>query len=172
MANLKASKKYIPINKRNRERNIKFKSALKTHIKKALEAISSDKKDKVTIVRVALRAIAKVRQKGIIHKNYANRMKSKLSTKLNTPPVKGTPSEPKKGKAEKETKKPAAKKAVKSKIKTIKKLSTEAPSKKSPSTKIEKKSAPEKKVPTKASTLDKASSTKEVKKTEEKEATK
>ncbi|RAP33966.1 30S ribosomal protein S20, partial [Candidatus Marinamargulisbacteria bacterium SCGC AAA071-K20] len=99
MANLKASKKYIPINKRNRERNVNFKSALKTRIKQALEAISSNKEDKLGIVKLALKTIAKVRQKGIIHKNYANRMKSNLSLKLNQEPKKPVEAAPEKTKA-------------------------------------------------------------------------
>jgi small subunit ribosomal protein S20 len=132
MANLKASKKYIPINKRNRERNVKFKSALKTRIKKALDAIASNSKEKIDIVKLALKAIAKVRQKGIIHKNYANRMKSKLSLKLNEEPKVevATPAVKKKTvkavAAKKPVKKAVAKKApAKAKAKTEEKATTE-----------------------------------------------
>lgn len=132
MANLKASKKYIPINKRNRQRNVAFKSNLKTRIKQALEAISSDSANKIEVVRLALKTIAKVRQKGIIHKNYANRMKSKLSIKLQEA---GTTTEPKEVEKKTTTIKAAAKTTTKKTTATTKKTTKAATTAKKTTTK-------------------------------------
>ncbi len=83
MANKKAAKKDILINKRNKLRNVHFKSLMKTSIKKAESAIENNDKELVTTVRVALKQIDKTAAKGIIHKNSAARKKSSLAKKLN-----------------------------------------------------------------------------------------
>ena len=83
MANKKAAKKDILINKRNKLRNIHFKSLMKTSIKKAESAIESNDKELVSTVRTALKQIDKTAAKGIIHKNSAARKKSSLAKKLN-----------------------------------------------------------------------------------------
>lgn len=83
MANKKAAKKDILINKRNKLRNVHFKSLMKTCIKKAESAIENNDKELVTTVRIALKQIDKTAAKGIIHKNSAARKKSSLAKKLN-----------------------------------------------------------------------------------------
>ena len=84
MANKKAAKKDILTNKRNKIRNTHFKSLMKTRIKKAEQALESNDKEKVSIVRLALKQIDKTASKGIIHRNVAARKKSNLAKKLNT----------------------------------------------------------------------------------------
>jgi small subunit ribosomal protein S20 len=84
MANKKAAKKDILTNKRNKIRNSHFKSLMKTRIKKAEQALESNDKETVSIVRLALKQIDKTASKGIIHKNVAARKKSNLAKKLNT----------------------------------------------------------------------------------------
>lgn len=84
MANKKAAKKDILTNKRNKIRNTHFKSLMKTRIKKAEQALESNDKETVSIVRLALKQIDKTASKGIIHKNVAARKKSNLAKKLNT----------------------------------------------------------------------------------------
>lgn len=84
MANKKAAKKYILVTKRNNERNTKFKSLMKTEIKKAVTAIETKDENADTIVKKALKQIDKTTSKGIIHKNSASRKKSSLSKKLNS----------------------------------------------------------------------------------------
>ena len=82
MANKKASIKDVIRTKRNRLRNVHFKSLMKTLIKKANQAIESKEKDTETVVRKALKQIDKTASKGIIHKNAAARKKSTLAKKF------------------------------------------------------------------------------------------
>jgi small subunit ribosomal protein S20 len=84
MANKKAAKKYILVTKRNNERNTKFKSLMKTEIKKAIVAIENKDKNASEIVKTTLKQIDKTSSKGIIHKNSAARKKSNLTKKLNS----------------------------------------------------------------------------------------
>jgi len=84
MANKKAAKKDILTNRRNKIRNSHFKSLMKTRIKKAEQALESNDKETVSIVRLALKQIDKTSSKGIIHRNVAARKKSNLAKKLNT----------------------------------------------------------------------------------------
>ena len=80
MANIKSAKKRVLIAEANRQRNVAWKSSIKTATKKVLEIASSDKKDDVNA------ALSKVYQlcdkavvKGILHKNTAARKKSRLT---------------------------------------------------------------------------------------------
>lgn len=80
MANIKSAKKRVLIAEANRQRNVAFKSSIKTAVKKALELASSDDKEALNA------ALSKVYQlcdkavvKGILHKNTAARKKSRLT---------------------------------------------------------------------------------------------
>lgn len=119
VANLKASKKDIIINRRNRRRNVHFKSLLKTRIKAALAAIASNSEEKVSLVRTALRTLDKAAGKGIVHKNFAARNKSSLSQSLNQSGQDTVKSEPEK------TEKKVAKKAASKPKTTVKKKAAE-----------------------------------------------
>ena len=79
MANKKAAKKDILINKRNNTRNTHFKSLMKTEIKKAVQAIENKEENAIETIRMALKQIDKTSGKGIIHKNQAARKKSNLA---------------------------------------------------------------------------------------------
>ena len=79
MANIKSAKKRVLIAEANRQRNVAFKTSIKTAVKKALELASSEDKEALNS------AISKVYQlcdkavvKGILHKNTAARKKSRL----------------------------------------------------------------------------------------------
>lgn len=79
MANIKSAKKRVLIAEANRQRNVAFKSSIKTAMKKAMELASSEDKEALNA------AISKVYQlcdkavvKGILHKNTAARKKSRL----------------------------------------------------------------------------------------------
>ena len=79
MANIKSAKKRVLIAEANRQRNVAFKSSIKTAVKKALELSRSEDKESLNS------AISKVYQlcdkavvKGILHKNTAARKKSRL----------------------------------------------------------------------------------------------
>ena len=79
MANIKSAKKRVLVAQRNEERNVAFKSSIKTAVKKALALATSDDKEALN------KALSKVYQlcdkavsKGILHKNTAARKKSRL----------------------------------------------------------------------------------------------
>ena len=79
MANIKSAIKRVLIAEANRQRNVAFKTSIKTAQKKALALAKSEDKDALNA------AISKVYQlcdkavsKGILHKNTAARKKSRL----------------------------------------------------------------------------------------------
>lgn len=80
MANIKSSKKRVLIAEANRQRNVAFKTSIKTAVKKALELAAGEDKEALNL------AVSKVYQlcdkavvKGILHKNTAARKKSRLT---------------------------------------------------------------------------------------------
>lgn len=84
MANIKSAKKRVLVAKRNEERNVAFKSSIKTAVKKALALANAEDKDALNA------ALSKVYQlcdkavsKGILHKNTAARKKSRLTVAIN-----------------------------------------------------------------------------------------
>lgn len=79
MANIKSAKKRVLIAEANRQKNVAFKTSIKTAVKKALALATSEDKEALNA------SIAKVYQlcdkavsKGILHKNTAARKKSRL----------------------------------------------------------------------------------------------
>ena len=80
MANLKSSKKDIRRSLKAHANNSATKSSLKTYIKKAKKAgEASDDKAAAAALTVAVKALDKATQKGVIHKNQAARRKSRLA---------------------------------------------------------------------------------------------
>ena len=80
MANIKSAKKRVLIAEANRQRNVAFKTSIKTAVKKALELASGEDTEALNA------ALSKVYQlcdkavvKGIVHKNTAARKKSRLT---------------------------------------------------------------------------------------------
>lgn len=94
MANTKSAKKAILTSERNRQRNVHFKSQLKTLVKQALLHIEEKNDAALESVRNATKLIDKVASKGIIHKRSAARKKSNLTRHFNasitTPTKKNT----------------------------------------------------------------------------------
>ena len=79
MANIKSAKKRVLIAEANRQRNVAFKSSIKTAVKKALElATSEDKEALNAAISKAYQLCDKAVVKGILHKNTAARKKSRL----------------------------------------------------------------------------------------------
>ena len=79
MANIKSAKKRILIAEANRQRNVAFKTSIKTAIKKALSLASGDDKDALNAsVSKVYQLCDKAVSKGILHKNTAARKKSRL----------------------------------------------------------------------------------------------
>ena len=71
MANLKASKKDILVNKRNNERNKAYKSRLKTLIKQVRGAIDEKSDQAAVLLKEVLRVIDKTTSKGVLKKQKA-----------------------------------------------------------------------------------------------------
>ena len=84
MANIKSAKKRVLIAEANRQRNVAFKSAIKTAIKKSLSLAASDDKDALDAsVSKVYQLCDKAVYKGILHKNTASRKKSRLTKAIN-----------------------------------------------------------------------------------------
>lgn len=83
MANTKSAIKRVKINEKKRAHNTSIKSAMRTAIKKFENAVEVNDENAVQLFRVAVKHLDKAASKGIIHKNTANRQKSRLSRKLN-----------------------------------------------------------------------------------------
>jgi small subunit ribosomal protein S20 len=81
VANIKSQKKRILTNAKAAERNKAVKSELKTRAKNALKAAGSDNAEEA--MRLAVKRIDMAAAKGVIHKNQADRRKSRLMKKLN-----------------------------------------------------------------------------------------
>lgn len=76
MPNIKSAKKWTRASEKRRERNLAAKSTLKTAYKKAVDDPSA------TNVKAAASAHDKAAARGIIHKNKANRKKSRLAKRV------------------------------------------------------------------------------------------
>lgn len=80
MANIKSAKKRVLIAETNRQRNVAFKSTIKTAVKKALELANGEDKEALnTAVSKVYQLCDKAVVKGILHKNTAARKKSRLT---------------------------------------------------------------------------------------------
>ena len=85
MANIKSAKKRVLIAEANRQRNVAFKSTIKTAVKKALELANGEDKEALnTAVSKVYQLCDKAVVKGILHKNTAARKKSRLMKKVNS----------------------------------------------------------------------------------------
>ncbi len=81
MPNIKSVKKDVIKSRKNHLRNISAKSAMKTFIKKAKSAVDApavEASETAEAVRLAVKAIDKTAERGIIHRNQASRRKSRL----------------------------------------------------------------------------------------------
>jgi small subunit ribosomal protein S20 len=81
MANIKSAKKRIKTSARNAERNKQYRTEIKTLRKKAEEAISTNKAEKDSILKFFVSRVDSAVSKGIIHKNKAARIKSRMAAK-------------------------------------------------------------------------------------------
>lgn len=85
MANMKQQIKRYKNDNKKRELNNSYKSALKTAIKKVRAAVEAgDKEAAVVAYNVAASKLDASVSKGIHHKNYASRQKSRLSKLVNS----------------------------------------------------------------------------------------
>ncbi|MGL4949931.1 MAG: 30S ribosomal protein S20 [Anaeroplasmataceae bacterium] len=85
MANIKQQIKRIKTNEKARQRNVAFKSSMKTAIKAVLVACEgNDKEQAVQNLTVAYKKLDKAQSKGIMHRNFVSRKKSELACKVNS----------------------------------------------------------------------------------------
>ena len=81
MPNIKSAKKRVLVIEKKKNKAIK--SALKTQVKKFLEAGNTGNKEEATkLFPATVSAIDGAVTKGVIHKNNANNRKAKLAKKL------------------------------------------------------------------------------------------
>ncbi|QGQ95695.1 30S ribosomal protein S20 [Paenibacillus psychroresistens] len=84
MPNIKSAIKRVNVNEKRRLRNASQKSALRTAVKAFDTAVEGSNVDSAkTALITATKKIDKAATKGLIHKNTANRKKSRLAKKLN-----------------------------------------------------------------------------------------
>ena len=84
MANTRSAIKQIRSSARKRERNRVFRSQARTYVNKARKLIAEGKIEEAREqAQLAIVALDKAAQKGIIHKNKAARSKSRLMKRLN-----------------------------------------------------------------------------------------
>ncbi|WP_343152959.1 30S ribosomal protein S20 [Buchnera aphidicola] len=83
MANLKSSKKDSISSKKRRIFNMSRRSIIKTFIKKVHAALISKKKENIEASFKNMQSVVdKYSNKGLIHKNKAARLKSRLNDKI------------------------------------------------------------------------------------------
>ncbi len=84
MAHSKQARKRIRVNQRQAQRNRVSRSASRTLVRRAVEAIESGDRDAAQdAVARAVRQLDKTASKGVIHKNNAARRKSRLMKRFN-----------------------------------------------------------------------------------------
>ncbi|TFE01093.1 30S ribosomal protein S20 [Jeotgalibacillus salarius] len=83
MPNIKSAIKRTKTNAVRHEANIQQKSSMRTAIKRFETAVQNDSDNKTELLSSAVKQLDKAAQKGLIHKNNADRQKSRLTKKLN-----------------------------------------------------------------------------------------
>lgn len=84
MANIRSAIKRARQNVRRRERNLRFRSAARTYIKKTRQLIAEGELEGAQeAARRAISTLDKAAEKGILHRNNVARRKSRLMRHLN-----------------------------------------------------------------------------------------
>jgi len=83
VANLRSAIRHIRKARKRTERNQSVRSAIKTFVKKTRVAIASGDENVAELVSLTSSAVDKAAKRRIIHKNAANRRKSRLAKQLN-----------------------------------------------------------------------------------------
>ena len=118
---------------RRAARNQTAKSAVRTYVKKAAEAVVSTAADAAEVVREAVSALDKAAHKGIVHRNAAARRKSRLMSRLNQLSSSAAPAAQAETKAAKAPARRTATKAGADKSSTARKTTSTATRKPAPS---------------------------------------
>jgi small subunit ribosomal protein S20 len=80
VANIKSQIKRNAQNEKRRQRNRAVRSELKTREKAAISGAGTE--DQAELLRLAVKRIDKAAAKGVLHKNRAARMKSRLTKRI------------------------------------------------------------------------------------------
>ena len=89
MANIKSQIKRNRQNEKRRLRNRHFIGRARTFYRKAGAAVDSGSENALEATRLAISALDKAAEKGVLHKNNAARRKSRLMKRLNALQNKG-----------------------------------------------------------------------------------
>ena len=81
MPNLKSAIKRVKVNEKANIANSQAKSAMRTTVKKAENAVADNAENKQELLQAAFKSLDKAASKGLIHKNAAARKKSRLAKK-------------------------------------------------------------------------------------------
>jgi len=81
MPNIKSAIKRVKVAEKAHAANSQAKSAMRTTVKKAEQALATGAENAQELVVAASKALDKAASKGIIHKNAAARKKSRLAKK-------------------------------------------------------------------------------------------
>lgn len=85
MPNIKSAKKRMRSNARKAEVNTLVYSSMKTAVKKFEKEVKAENKEQASNnLNIALQRIDKAKNSGLVHKNKAARLKSRLTKMLNT----------------------------------------------------------------------------------------
>ncbi len=85
MPNIKSAKKRMRSNARKAEVNTLVYSSMKTAVKKFEKEVKAGNKEQASNnLNIALQRIDKAKNSGLVHKNKAARLKSRLTKMLNT----------------------------------------------------------------------------------------
>jgi small subunit ribosomal protein S20 len=85
MAQIKSQMKRILTNEKKKLANASFRTSLKTALKNVELAVAKNEKaNAIAALNLAYTKLDKSVSKGIHHKNYANREKSRLAEKINS----------------------------------------------------------------------------------------
>ncbi len=84
MANTKSALKKIRASERRRQRNRPIKSAVRTYVKRAQDAIAESAAEPTTLeaIKAAISQLDRAASKGVLHPNNAARRKSRLMKRL------------------------------------------------------------------------------------------
>ena len=83
MANLRSALRDIKKSRKRAERNQSVRSAIKTFVKKTRTAITNGDEQATELYSATAALVDKAAKRNIIHKNAANRRKSRLAKRLN-----------------------------------------------------------------------------------------
>lgn len=83
MANLRSALRDIKKSRKRAARNQSVRSAIKTFVKKTRAAIANGDENTAELISQTSALVDKAAKRNIIHKNAANRRKSRLARRLN-----------------------------------------------------------------------------------------